>query len=168
MPTLSSVFHIVLHRPEIPPNTGNVMRLAANTGVTLHLVHPLGFPLDDAKLKRAGMDYREYAAVVEHRDFGGLLEALPSARVFAVSRDGDRRYDSVAFAAGDVLVFGQESTGLPAAILQHARVADVLRVPMRPGSRSLNLANTVAIVMYEALRQHGFPGLGSTERDGAS
>ncbi|MBT8200985.1 MAG: tRNA (cytidine(34)-2'-O)-methyltransferase [Acidimicrobiia bacterium] len=156
------MFHVVLYRPEIPPNTGNVMRLVANAGVTLHLVHPLGFPLDDTKLKRAGMDYREYADVVEHPDFESMLSDLAISRVFALSRDAERDYTSVEYGPTDVLLFGQESTGLPAVILQHERITAALRIPMRAGSRSLNLSNSVAIVLYEALRQAGFPEMGST------
>ncbi len=138
------------------------MRLVANVGATLHLVHPLGFPLDDTKLKRAGMDYREYADVVEHRDFESMLSELPTARVFALSRDADLDYASIRYEIGDVLMFGQESTGLPATILQDERITSPLRIPMLPISRSLNLSNSVAIVLYEALRQAGFPEMGST------
>jgi tRNA (cytidine/uridine-2'-O-)-methyltransferase len=153
------VFHVVLFRPEIPPNTGNVMRLVANTNTTLHLVHPLGFPLDDTKLRRAGMDYREYADVVEHTDFEDFLTAFPSSRIFAFSRDADDPYSDVEYQPGDALMFGQESTGLPAGVLGHERITQPLRIPMKAGSRSLNLANSVSLVLYEALRQHGFPGL---------
>ena len=135
------------------------MRLVANTNTTLHLIHPLGFPLDDTKLRRAGMDYREYADVVEHVDFDALLLQFPDSRIFAFSRDADDSYSSVEYEPGDILLFGQESTGLPAAVLGHERTTRPLRIPMKPGSRSLNLANSVSIVLYEALRQHGFSGL---------
>ena len=135
------------------------MRLVANSACTLHLVHPLGFPLDDARLRRAGMDYREYADVVEHETFDALLASLPDAGIYAFSRDADRPYHQAAYRSGDVLLFGQESTGLPAGVVQHQRVTAPLRIPMKTGSRSLNMANSVAIVLYEALRQNGYPGL---------
>lgn len=149
---------VVLVQPEIPPNTGNVMRLCAATGVELHLVGPLGFRLDDAALRRAGMDYREWAEVRRHVDWAAFQAALPpGARLFPLSVQGGRGYHTVAFQPGDWLLFGSEGGGLPAAILQDHLP---LRLPMTPRARSLNLANCVAIVVYEALRQLGFPHLG--------
>ncbi len=147
--------HVVLYRPEIAGNTGSLMRLSANTATTLHLVHPLGFDLDEPKLRRAGLDYREWADVVEHAD---LEEALAvGGRVLALTRRGAVRYDTVDFRADDVLLFGPESTGLPEAVVDRADLA--VRIPMQPGSRSLNLANAASVVVYEALRQQGFPDL---------
>ena len=151
--------HVVLFRPEIPPNTGNAMRLAANTGARLHLVRPLGFELDAARLRRAGLDYREWADVVVHDDLGSFLTTVPHGRVLAFTRDGDTRHDDVAYEADDALLFGPESTGLPDDVLAAPEVAARVRIPMQPRSRSLNLANAVAVVLYEALRQQGFPGM---------
>jgi tRNA (cytidine/uridine-2'-O-)-methyltransferase len=151
--------HVVLFRPEIPPNTGNAMRLAANTGARLHLVRPLGFELDAARLRRAGLDYREWADVVVHDDLGSFLATVPHGRVLAFTRDGDTRHDDVAYRADDALLFGPESTGLPDDVLAAPEVAARVRIPMQPRSRSLNLANAVAVVLYEALRQQGFPGM---------
>ena len=149
--------HIVLVHPEIPPNTGNAMRLAANTGASLHLIEPLGFTLDDARLRRAGMDYRERAAVTVHPD----LETWRSqhrGRIFALAKSGATPYHEVEYQPGDALVFGRESVGLPAAVLSAGWLDDVLTIPMRPGVRSLNLSNSVAVVTYEAWRQQGFAG----------
>jgi tRNA (cytidine/uridine-2'-O-)-methyltransferase len=147
--------HVVLYRPEIAGNTGSLMRLSANTGTTLHLVHPLGFELDEPRLRRAGLDYREWADVVEHHD---LDEALAvGARVLALTRRGSVRYDAVDYRSDDVLLFGPESTGLPDEVVTRADLA--LRIPMQSGSRSLNLANAASVVVYEALRQRGFEGL---------
>ncbi|MGD8415931.1 MAG: tRNA (cytidine(34)-2'-O)-methyltransferase [Pseudomonadales bacterium] len=150
--------HIVLYQPEIPPNTGNVMRLAANTGATLHLIQPLGFALDDARMRRAGLDYREWADVHVHEDLPSCLEATGGGRVWALSTRGRRSYAQVRFQTGDVLLFGPETRGLPAAVLDGLDPARVLRVPMQPGSRSLNLSNTVAVVVFEAWRQLDFVG----------
>ena len=151
--------HLVLFRPEIPPNTGNVMRLAANTGSDLHLIHPLGFDLDEARLRRAGLDYREWARVHEHQSFDALLETLPGRRVHAFTRNGSTTHTEVSWQEDDVLVFGPESDGLPDAVLGHPAVTGTVRIPMHPRSRSLNLSNSVAIAVYEALRQLDFPGL---------
>ena len=150
------LFQVVLHRPEIPPNTGNIIRLCANTGAALHLVHPLGFSMDDARLRRAGLDYREYAEVAEHSGFEACLESARPGRLFALSGQGARRYTEVRYQAGDAFLFGAESTGLPARLLAHESVAEVLRIPMLAGRRSLNLSNSAAIVLYEAWRQLGF------------
>lgn len=152
------MFHVVLYQPEIPQNTGNAMRLAANSGVSLHLVEPLGFEMTDAKLRRAGMDYRDRASVTVHADLETWRRTVAAPRVFALSKQGATRYTDVAFTPGDALLFGPESVGLPAPVLEAPWVNDVLHIPMRPGLRSLNLANAVAIVVYEAWRQAGFPG----------
>jgi tRNA (cytidine/uridine-2'-O-)-methyltransferase len=147
---------ILLYEPEIPPNTGNVIRLAANTGFRLHLIEPLGFSPDDAKLRRAGLDYHEWARVARHASLEAALASLSPAHVYAFSTNGSSPFTTVAYQPGDALLFGPESRGLPAAVM--AQASAVLRVPMQPGSRSLNLANTVAVVVYEAWRQLGFDG----------
>jgi tRNA (cytidine/uridine-2'-O-)-methyltransferase len=150
------LFDIVLYHPEIPPNTGNCMRLAANTGCSLHLIEPLGFTLDDTKLRRAGMDYRDRAVVTVHPGVEAWRSAARSSRVFALSGSGATRYSDVAFERGDSFLFGPESVGLPAEILGAVWITDVLRIPMQTGVRSLNLANAASVVIYEAWRQHGF------------
>lgn len=154
------MFNIVLVEPEIPPNTGNVIRLAANTGARLHLVQPLGFAMSDKQLRRAGLDYHEYATVKVHADFDALLEAErpPPDRVFALSTHGTRTVSDTAFAEGDWFVFGCETRGLPPALRQRIGQDRLLRLPMRPGSRSLNLSNAVAVVVFEAWRQIGYAG----------
>ena len=152
------MFHVVLYRPEIPPNTGNAMRLSANTGVDLHLIEPLGFEMDDARLRRAGMDYRDKARVHVHPDLDTWFDAVRPGRVFALAKTGSRRYDTVAFRSGDAFLFGPESVGLPESVLEDRRLEDVLTIPMRPGVRSLNLSNSVAVVIFEAWRQHDFGG----------
>jgi tRNA (cytidine/uridine-2'-O-)-methyltransferase len=153
------VFEIVLITPEIPPNTGNVIRLCANTGARLHLVEPLGFNFEDKQLERAGLDYRDLAEVTIHADWAACVAQLGAGRrLFAFSARGTTRHTDVAFAAGDALVFGPESTGLSDAMLATFAVTDRLRLPMIPARRSLNLSNTVAIVIYEAWRQHNFTG----------
>jgi tRNA (cytidine/uridine-2'-O-)-methyltransferase len=152
------VFHVVLHEPEIPPNTGNVIRLSANTGASIHLIHPLGFSMDEARLRRAGLDYWEYAEVVEHASFGAFLEAVGPERVFAFTGAGDTWYTDVSYQEGDALLFGKESVGLPAEVLDHPAITGRIRIPMRPDSRSINLANSAAIALYEAWRQHDFDG----------
>ena len=154
------MFHIILYEPEIPPNTGNVIRLCANTGATLSLVEPLGFELDDAKLKRAGLDYREYADITTWASLDACLDGLGRPRLFAFSTRGITRYDTVAYAPGDALLFGPETRGLPQPVLDALPETARLRLPMVPGNRSLNLSNTVAVVSYEAWRQHGFSGAG--------
>lgn len=152
------MLHVVLHQPEIPPNTGNVIRLCANSGARLHLIRPLGFELDDAKLRRAGLDYHEFAALKVHDDLAAFLSEIAPARLFAVSTRGTMRYDQVAYADGDALMFGSETRGLPPDVLDALPVEQRIRLPMRPDNRSLNLSNAVAIVVYEAWRQHQFAG----------
>ena len=153
------MFHVVLYRPEIPPNTGNIMRLCANTDTALHLIHPLGFTLEDQLLRRAGLDYREWAAVIEHDTLDRFLTEAVPARLLAFTRNAGHVHTDPDYRAGDALVFGPESDGLPAEVLSRPEIDDRLRIPMVPRSRSLNLSNAVAIVLYEALRQNGFPGL---------
>jgi len=155
------VFSVVLVHPEIPPNTGNVIRLCANTGVALHLVEPLGFPLDDAKMRRAGLDYHEFASIAVHRDWAACREALAAkaaSRWFAATTRAAQFAGALAYRPGDVFVFGRETAGLPADVLSEFPAAQRIRVPMQPGSRSLNLSNAVAVVVYEAWRQQGFGG----------
>ena len=157
------MFHVILHRPEIPPNTGNVIRLCANTGARLHLVKPLGFDLDDKQLRRAGLDYHEYAAMQVHDDLDAALAAIAQAegaapRVFALSTRGSTRFDQIDYRAGDAFLFGSETAGLPQAVLDAIPAAQRLRLPMRPDNRSLNLSNTVAVMVFEAWRQQGFDG----------
>lgn len=155
------MFDIVLYQPEIPPNTGNVVRLSANTGCRLHLIGPLGFDLSEKHLRRAGMDYAEFADVSIHADWAACRAALrerPTERWFALTTKGSRRPTDAAFKAGDVLVFGPESRGLPAAILAEFPDGQRLRLPMVAGSRSVNLSNAVAVVVYEAWRQNGYAG----------
>jgi tRNA (cytidine/uridine-2'-O-)-methyltransferase len=150
------LFDIVLYHPEIPPNTGNCMRLAANTGCRLHLIEPLGFTLDDTRLRRAGMDYRDRAVVHVHPDVEAWRSTAGSSRVFALSGSGSTIYSDVHFEQGDSFLFGPESAGLPVEILRAGWITDVLRIPMQAGVRSLNVANAASIVIYEAWRQHGF------------
>ncbi|HZF17945.1 MAG TPA: tRNA (cytidine(34)-2'-O)-methyltransferase [Steroidobacteraceae bacterium] len=150
------MFHIILHEPEIPPNAGNVMRLCANTGARLHLVRPLGFSLDAKRLRRAGLDYRDLAAVEVHADFAACRIRLGSARLFAVESGAPHRYADVAFHPGDAFVFGSETRGLPRALLDSVPTRFQVALPMLEGNRSLNLANAVAVVAYEAWRQNGF------------
>jgi tRNA (cytidine/uridine-2'-O-)-methyltransferase len=154
------MFRIVLVEPEIPPNTGNVIRLCANTGSELHLVKPLGFPLDDAKLRRAGLDYHEYARLVVHEDWEACLNALKGRRIFAATTKGATRHDQVSFLPGDVLLFGPESRGLPEDVLSLFPAERRVRLPMQPDSRSMNLSNAVAVMVFEAWRQQGFAGGG--------
>ncbi|MDR2852383.1 MAG: tRNA (uridine(34)/cytosine(34)/5-carboxymethylaminomethyluridine(34)-2'-O)-methyltransferase TrmL [Burkholderiaceae bacterium] len=154
------MFHIVLVEPEIPPNTGNVIRLSANTGCTLHLVEPLGFSMDDRQLRRAGLDYHEFAPVRRHTSWPALLETErpDAARMFALTTHGTRAVHTVNFRPGDWLVFGCETRGLAPALHAHFPQAQRLRLPMRPGQRSLNLSNAVAVTVFEAWRQNGFAG----------
>jgi tRNA (cytidine/uridine-2'-O-)-methyltransferase len=152
------MFHVVLHQPEIPPNTGNVIRLCANSGATLHLIEPLGFDLEHAKLRRAGLDYHEFADLRVHATLAAFQAAVAPQRLYAFSTRAGRRYDEVAYAAGDALLFGSETRGLPAAVWEGIDGGCRLRLPMRPGNRSLNLSNAVAVVVYEAWRQMGFEG----------
>ena len=150
------MFTIALFEPEIPPNTGSIIRLAANTGAELALIEPLGFELTDTRLRRAGLDYRDLATTTVYPSFDAFAAQLGERRVFAFSTRGQRRYDRVAFRAGDVLLFGPESRGLPDALLDSLAAQRRLRIPMRANVRSLNLANTVAVAVYEAWRQLGF------------
>jgi tRNA (cytidine/uridine-2'-O-)-methyltransferase len=150
--------HVVLFQPEIPPNTGNVIRLCANTGAALHLIRPLGFDLDDRKLRRAGLDYHEFARVAVHDDLDAFLAAVSPRRLFAVSTRGRARYDRVAYADDDALLFGPETRGLPQEVLDALPEEQRLRLPMRPGNRSLNLSNAVAVIVFEAWRQTDFNG----------
>jgi tRNA (cytidine/uridine-2'-O-)-methyltransferase len=152
------MLHVILHNPEIPPNTGNVIRLCANTGASLNLVRPLGFDLDHAKLRRAGLDYHEFARVAVHDDLDACLAALGSPRVFAFTTRGDTRHTDVTFADGDALLFGCETRGLPEALLDAIPRDRQVRLPMMPGNRSINLSNAVAVAVYEAWRQIGFSG----------
>ena len=152
------MFDVVLYRPEIPPNTGNIIRLCANAGARLHLVEPLGFSIDDRQLRRAGLDYHEFTTMRVHPTWDACMEHLGNARRFAFTRRASRRYDDVAYTAGDVLVFGAETRGLPDEVLGLFEPEMQLRLPMRPGNRSLNLSNAVAVAVYEAWRQSGFVG----------
>ncbi|HEY0659782.1 MAG TPA: tRNA (uridine(34)/cytosine(34)/5-carboxymethylaminomethyluridine(34)-2'-O)-methyltransferase TrmL [Lysobacter sp.] len=157
------MFDIVLYQPEIPPNTGNVIRLCANTGARLHLVAPLGFTLEDKQLKRAGLDYHEYATLQVHDSLDAALAAIAATnaaapRVFALSTRGTVRHDAPRYAPGDVFLFGPETRGLPADVLEHVPEAQRIRLPMRPDNRSLNLSNAVAVVVFEAWRQQDFAG----------
>jgi tRNA (cytidine/uridine-2'-O-)-methyltransferase len=154
------LFHVVLVEPEIPPNTGNIIRLCANTGAQLHLVEPIGFPLDDAKMRRAGLDYHDYATMKVHRNWQAFIdsESPDPARMFALTTHGSTPFASAAFRPGDVFVFGSETRGLAPALRESFALEQRIRLPMRPDNRSLNLSNTVAVVVYEAWRQHGYAG----------
>ena len=151
------MFNIILHQPEIPPNTGNIIRLCANTGMQLHLVKPLGFPLQDKQLLRAGLDYHEFAQIKVHENWADCCQSLPGHRMFAITTKGKQRYDKVTYKAGDAFVFGAESCGLPIHIMESFPRPHLIRVPMIATSRSLNLSNAVAIVAYEAWCQAEFP-----------
>jgi tRNA (cytidine/uridine-2'-O-)-methyltransferase len=157
------MFHVLLYEPEIPPNTGNVIRLCANTGCTLHLIGPLGFRVDDRQLRRAGLDYREFATLRQHADLNACLRELGEVRLFALSTRNATRYDAIQFAPGDAFLFGPETRGLPQTLLDGLPAERRLRLPMRPGNRSLNLSNAVAVVVYEAWRQCGFAGSNAGE-----
>ena len=150
--------HVILYQPEIPPNTGNVIRLCANSGARLHLIRPLGFELEDSKLRRAGLDYHEYAELAVHEDLDACLEAIGHPRLLALSTRSSTRYDRIAYRGDDALLFGPETRGLPQAILDALPPEQRLRLPMRQGNRSLNLSNAVAVVVFEAWRQLGFAG----------
>jgi len=150
------MFDVVLWRPEIPPNTGNLMRLTVNTGCALHLIEPLGFSLDDARMRRAGLDYKEFADVVSYVSWDEYLTRRSPERVFAFSQHAERLYTDVVYRSGDTLLFGSESVGLSDTVLHHESISDQLRIPIAPKGRSLNLANAAAIVIYEAWRQNGF------------
>lgn len=150
------MFSVVLWQPEIPPNTGNLMRLTVNTGCSLHLIEPMGFGLDDARMRRAGLDYREFADVSLYPSFDDFVAEHQPDRMYAYTQHAERTYTDVSFRPGDTLVFGRESDGLPEAVLHHASVTDRLRIPIARGGRSLNLANAAAIAVYEAWRQNEF------------
>jgi tRNA (cytidine/uridine-2'-O-)-methyltransferase len=152
------MFDLILYQPEIPPNTGNIIRLCANTGVRLHLVKPLGFTLEDKQLLRAGLDYHEFATIKVYESWLECAEQFCGCRIFAVSTKGTRRYDANAYAAGDAFLLGPETRGLPRELIESVPEAQRIRVPMRPDSRSLNLSNAASVVVYEALRQTGFEG----------
>ena len=154
------MFDVVLFEPEIPPNTGNVIRLCANAGARLHLVEPLGFSMDDRQLRRAGLDYHELTSVRVHPSWEACRAALGQRRFFALTSRATTSYADVRYAAGDVFVFGRETTGLPDEMLERFPSDRRLRLPMVPGNRSLNLSNAVAVVVFEAWRQLGFPGAG--------
>lgn len=152
------MLHIVLYQPEIPPNTGNMIRLCANTGAQLHLIHPLGFAWDNARLRRAGLDYHEWAQVQHHPSLQDFCQQGIYSRMFALSTKGTRTYSDVSFREDDALLFGPETRGLPTTILQQMAPDHILRIPMQPHSRSLNISNAVSVVLYEAWRQLGFKG----------
>ena len=150
------MFSVILYEPEIPPNTGNIIRLCANTGATIHLVKPLGFEIDDRRMRRAGLDYHEFAELAVHESLDVCLKALGQPRVFALSTRADTRYDAPDYVPGDAFLFGPESRGLPESVLMARPKKERLRLPMREGNRSLNLSNAAAIVLYEAWRQQDF------------
>jgi tRNA (cytidine/uridine-2'-O-)-methyltransferase len=152
------VFHVILYQPEIPPNTGNIIRLCANSGTTLHLIEPLGFELDSASVRRAGLDYAELAVLRRHRSVGDCLQQLPGARVFAVEAGAGGCYSELRYQRGDAFLFGPETRGLPQELLRAQPPERRISIPMRSGNRSLNLGNAVAVVVYEAWRQCGFAG----------
>ena len=152
----SLMFDVILYQPEIPPNTGNIIRLCANTGARLHLVKPLGFSLEDKQLVRAGLDYHEFATITVHESWAECAARVKDRRLFAVSTKGTHRYDLIEYTKGDVFLFGPESRGLPVEMLERVPESQRIRLPMMPDSRSLNLSNTVAVVIYEAWRKIGF------------
>ena len=152
------MFHIVFIEPRIPPNTGNAIRLAAATGAHLHLVEPLGFTMTDAQLRRAGLDYHDLATVTVHASLDDLWPAVLPGRVFAFATSGRTAHTGIAYRPGDALMFGPEPTGLAPEVLAHPNITDRVRIPMLPGRRSLNLANSAAVAIYEAWRQQGFAG----------
>ncbi len=154
------MFHVVLYQPEIPPNTGNIIRLCANVGAHLHLIHPLGFDLEDSKLRRAGLDYHEFTSVYQHPSFDDFCATVQPPRILACSTRGKQGYAGVQFQPNDALLFGPETRGLPQALLDTLPSGHLLRIPMRPDNRSLNLSNAVAVILYEAWRQQGFAGSG--------
>jgi tRNA (cytidine/uridine-2'-O-)-methyltransferase len=152
------VFHIVLYQPEIPPNTGNTIRLCANTGAQLHLVQPLGFDLTAPQLRRAGLDYHDLARVTVHADLPACLGAIGPTRLFVIETDGEAGYHEVQYQPGDCLIFGRETSGIDASVMEGLPAHQRVHIPMRPSNRSLNLSNAVAVVVYEAWRQQGFSG----------
>lgn len=152
------MLHIALYEPEIPPNTGNIIRLCANTGYFLHLIEPMGFAWDDKRLRRAGLDYHEFAEIKRHANFESFLSTIGNARIFACTTKGKAYPSEAGFIAGDVLLFGPETRGLPMSIIESLPEAQRLRIPMLPQSRSMNLSNAVSVFVYESWRQLGFPG----------
>ncbi|TXH62972.1 MAG: tRNA (uridine(34)/cytosine(34)/5-carboxymethylaminomethyluridine(34)-2'-O)-methyltransferase TrmL [Tolumonas sp.] len=152
------MLHIALYEPEIPPNTGNIIRLCANTGYSLHLIEPMGFAWDDKRLRRAGLDYHEFADIKRHVDFDAFLSSIGDARIFACTTKGKTYPSEAGFQAGDVLLFGPETRGLPMSIIESLPESQRLRIPMLPQSRSMNLSNAVSVFVYESWRQLGFPG----------
>ncbi|NOX28187.1 MAG: tRNA (uridine(34)/cytosine(34)/5-carboxymethylaminomethyluridine(34)-2'-O)-methyltransferase TrmL [Gammaproteobacteria bacterium] len=150
------MFNIVLFEPEIPPNTGNIIRLCANSGASLHLIKPLGFELDDKRLRRAGLDYHEFANIDQHDSLEAFIASVKPQRLIACSTKGKLTHAEFQFNADDALLFGPETRGLPSSVLQSTQISDVIRIPMKADSRSLNLSNSVAIILYEAWRQHNF------------
>jgi tRNA (cytidine/uridine-2'-O-)-methyltransferase len=152
------MFHIALHEPRIAPNTGNIIRLAANNGCQLHLIEPLGFQLEDKQLRRAGLDYHDLTNVTRHPDYRSFRETMEGHRIFACTTKGSTSYDKIRYQSGDVLLFGPETSGLPDTILNTFEAKHRIRIPMKAGSRSLNLANAAAIISYEAWRQQQFFG----------
>jgi len=150
------MFHVILFEPEIPPNTGNIIRLCANMGAALHLIHPLGFDLDSKKLRRAGLDYREFADIHEYDSLEQCMQNLSDSRIFALTTKASTNYAQTKFQAGDAFIFGPETRGLSAKFLNSLEEENKLRLPMLPHSRSLNLSNTVAVMLYEAWRQNDF------------
>ncbi|MDX1434402.1 MAG: tRNA (cytidine(34)-2'-O)-methyltransferase [Gammaproteobacteria bacterium] len=162
------MFDVVLYQPEIPPNTGNIIRLCANTGFALHLIGPLGFDMQERSLRRAGLDYREWARVEVHESLDAYMHAAAPARMLAFSSRATRDYTSIAYRAGDALLFGSETRGLPHAVLERVDAAERAAIPMQPGVRCLNLSNAVAVVCYEAWRQHAFAGRSSGSSDGGT
>ncbi|MCJ7556380.1 MAG: tRNA (cytidine(34)-2'-O)-methyltransferase [Gammaproteobacteria bacterium] len=154
------MFHLIAYQPEIPPNTGNMIRLCANSGATLHLIHPLGFELSESRVKRAGLDYHQMAHVIEHADLDSCLRSLGQPRLFALSTRGGEVYAQARFLPGDAFLLGPETRGLPQQLLDSVPPERRLRIPLMPDNRSLNLSNAAAIVLYEAWRQQGFAGSG--------
>ena len=154
------MFHVALFEPEIPPNTGNIIRLCANTGAQLHIIHPAGFKLDDSKLRRAGLDYHEFATVREWNNFAEFSTGINPVRLFACSTKGQHAFTDAKFIAGDAFLFGPESRGLPTSLLNTLPAEQILRIPMLANRRSLNLSNAVAVMVYEAWRQNNFSGAG--------
>ncbi|WP_280501755.1 tRNA (cytidine(34)-2'-O)-methyltransferase [Nocardia farcinica] len=152
------MFRLMFHEPRIPPNTGNAIRMVAGTGCELHLIEPLGFDLSEAKLRRAGLDYHDLASVTVHPSLAAAWELLAPRRVWAFTTSGSSWHTDIAYEPGDVLLFGTEPTGLPAHVLDDPHITGQVRIPMLPGRRSMNLANAAAVTVYEAWRQHGFPG----------
>ncbi|VAX05638.1 tRNA (cytidine(34)-2'-O)-methyltransferase [hydrothermal vent metagenome] len=152
------MFHIILFEPEIPPNTGNIIRLCANSGSTLHLVHPLGFALDDKRLRRAGLDYREWVGVQEHDNLEACKLAIQPGRIFSCTTRATQHFSDVTYKPGDALLFGPETRGLPQSLLDESPPEQLIRIPMLPESRSMNLSNAVSVILYEAWRQQGFVG----------